>query len=56
MENKEGPENLRPLVLTDVNRDKWHHEIDRGGFRKVSGCETRSSHCGSAIMNLINIY
>lgn len=28
------------LVLTDVNRDEWHHEIDSGGFRKVSGCET----------------
>lgn len=40
MENEKGPENLRMLVLTNVNIDKWHHKIDPGGFKKVSGHET----------------
>jgi len=40
MENEKGFENLRMLVSTNVSMDKWHHKIDPGGFKKVSGHET----------------
>ena len=40
MEREKGPEDMRMLVMTNVSMDKWHHKVDPGGFKKVSGHET----------------
>ena len=40
MESEKGPEDMRMLVTTNVSMDKWHHKVDPGGFKKVSGLET----------------